>query len=110
MIVNYSQDPVAVKARNYYYANREKILAHKKSCYASDPKNKKSRNEANEKWRQKNLEYNHAMMCVNSKIRYWSHSSKPMAAEIIKSLKVEKRLLQMSKENRKKSMTYLPLV
>lgn len=43
MIVNYSQDPVAVKARNYYYyANHEKILAHKKSCYASDPKNKKS--------------------------------------------------------------------
>lgn len=50
------------------------------------------------------------MMCVNSKIRYWSRSSKPMAAEIIKSLKVEKRLLQMSKENRKKPMTYLPLV
>lgn len=110
MIVNYSQDPVAVKARNYYYANREKILAHKKSCYASDPKNKKSRNEANEKWRQKNLEYNHAMMCVNSKIRYWSHSSNPMATKMVESLKVEKRLLQMSKENRKKPMTYLPLV
>lgn len=110
MIVNYSQDPVAVKARNYYYANREKILAHKKSCYASDPKNKKSRNEANEKWRQKNLEYNHAMMCVNSKIRYWSHSSNPMATKMVESLKVEKRLLQMSKENRKKPMTYLLLV
>lgn len=110
MIVNYSQDPVAVKARNYYYANREKILAYKKSCYASDPKNKKSRNEANEKWRQKNLEYNHAMMCVNSKIRYWSHSSNPMATKMVESLKVEKRLLQMSKENRKKPMTYLPLV
>lgn len=110
MIINYSQDPAAVKARNYYYANREKILAHKKSCYASDPKNKKSRNEANEKWRQKNLEYNHAMMCVNSKIRYWSHSSNPMATKMVESLKVEKRLLQMSKENRKKPMTYLPLV
>lgn len=110
MIINYSQDPAAVKARNYYYANHGKILTYRRSCYASSLKTRKSRNEANEKWRQKNLEYSRAMARLNSKIYYWAHSSKPMATKMVGSLKVEKRLLQMSKENRKKPMTYLPLV
>ena len=66
--------------------------------------------EANKKWRQKNPEYSHAMERLRSKIRYWTRSSKPIAAEMVKSLKIEKRLLQMSKENRKNPMTYLPSI
>ena len=110
MTTNYSQDPTAVKSREYYYSNHEKLLAYRKSRYASNLEISKAAAEATKKWRQKNPEYSHAMARLDSKIRYWTHSSKPIAAEMVKSLKIEKRLLQMSKENRKRPMTYLPSV
>ena len=110
MTTNYSQDPTAVKSHEYYYSNREKLLAYRKSRYASNLEIKKAASEATKKWRQKNPEYSHAMERLRSKIRYWTRSSKPIAAEMVKSLKIEKRLLQMSKENRKNPMTYLPSV
>lgn len=109
MNINYSQDPRAVRARSYYYANREEILKQKRFRYAVYSDTRKSCRESNEEWRQANLEYSRALQRLNAKIRYWVHSGKnPMASEIVKSLKVEKRLLQMSKENRKKPMVYLP--
>lgn len=110
MTTNYSQDPSAVKSRKYYYANREKLLAYRKSRYDSNLETKKTAIEAVKKWRQNNPEYSRAMACLCSKIYYWTRSSKPIAAEMVKALKIEKRLLQMSKENRKRPMTYLPSV
>lgn len=110
MTINYSQDPTAIKSREYYYANREKLLAYRKSRYASNLEISKAAVEATKKWRQKNPEYSHAMARLDSKIYYWTRSSKPIAAEMVKSLKIEKRLLQMSKVNRKNPMTYLPSV
>lgn len=110
MTINYSQDPTAIKSREYYYSNREKLLAYRKSRYDSNLETKKTAIEAVKKWRQKNPEYSRAMACLCSKIYYWTRSSKPIAAEMVKALKIEKRLLQMSKENRKRPMTYLPSV